>query len=310
MKRIWGLTLCAILATLLYAGVLFILKINPLTDLKRFFIGSNFNFLSLLSPFLFITTLYYILYFANIFFAPKKIKVSKSNQLVSKNTLEKEKTENKHPLRQQKSKSVLGKIHQLETLHEIDNSEISSNNQKQQLTNNHKRDNSNNSTNEIDQKTKALEDQLNNNYNNKAKIENNFPNEGLNIDQDTKKSKPVVITLLKDDISAEPHPLFLNDLSANFDNSDNKGYSLNKENDFKKVREELEHEEKYSLEIVNLENNHLVSDVDALAVAEGLEEGNALFTQPEKSKDKTSVASVLDNLLRMEGLDEILSNEN
>lgn len=310
MKRIWGLTLCAILATLLYAGLLFILKINPLNDLKSFLKGVNVNFFSLLSPFIFITSLYYILYFANFFYKTKKKKVNKIDQLVNNIDFSERKNERKAPKKKQKTKSVLGQSKQIETLKEIEQPELKPNIQEQPLTNNHNRDKTNNTTNEIDQKTQELEGQLNNNYNNKAKFEVNSSIEGANIEQDTKKSKPVVITLLKDEISVEHHPLFLNDLSANSDNSESKEYSLNKENSLKKVREELEQEEKYSLEIINLDNTEKVSDVDALAVAEGLEEGNTLFNQPQQPKNKNTVTSVLDNLLKMEGLDDLLSNND
>lgn len=311
MKRIWGLTLCTLLATLLYAGVIFILKINPLKEFTAFLGGRNVNFLALLSPFIFITTLYYILYFVNILFAQKTKKVNDDYQLVNNNYFQGGRNKKETQIRRQKTKSVLGQTNELEISNETDNSEYSTNNQEQPLTNNHKRDISNNTINEIDQKTQELEGQLNNSYNNKAKNVDITSQADLTIQQDTKKSKPVVLTILKDDISTEPHPLFLNDLSANTDDAENKEISLNKENKLEKIREELEHEEKYALETLSLNNNHIVSDIEALAVAEGLEEGNALLNHvPDKPSNKTSVSSVLDNLLEMEGLDDILSNNN
>ncbi|WP_110834702.1 hypothetical protein [Pedobacter nutrimenti] len=304
MKKNWVISFCIITSSILYAGCLILFKINPFNDFKALLIGGNINFFSLISPFIFITVLYYAIILPKTLIKslPKK-KKKIFNKNINNIGFSKQNIPNNSP-----QVPVLGNFNPDDYLEYEDPEQLHRLSKVVKVQKDETLDSdytSINYHNPIEERTRELE------VTRKGYISSIEQQNPVNATTNVSKNQAKVMTLLPEEKALEPEmmsiigeinpgkekPLVEVDSTQSF-NSRLIDYT-----------EKITQAENQKLEELIIENDELISDIDALSVVEGLEDGNSLFIDKEIMNRKKQTFSMLDSLNEAVDLDSIIGGK-
>lgn len=303
MKINWVVTFGVTLLSILYACIVLLFNLNPINEVINLITGANFKFFTLVSPFIYITLICYAIILPKELSQNSESKKNKINSKKSKNVIVFDETNSNI------EKSVLGRIQSLSPKNENDLKSVIQNN-KIEISNRQpiEKISEPEGRNDLETRAQKLESYLlqsKNNNNNRSEIQRDVP---ANIE----KKDPKIITLLREEEPLQHNMLsILKDINPRHELEQNDQTEIEPYIDrFALVSKELEDQERNKFEVISFDDDDAVSDLEAKHIAEGLEDGNTLFTDKEILNRRKETFNILDGLNEAMGLDLIFKSKS